>query len=163
MKSRPITVAFVTGLSLLIAGLFLGGYLARSRTRIGIAFVGFTNNSAGLLAAADPTLAVFSVTNGSSTPIEAEGFYYIERPGSLTTYGPLGSDGQILPHDCGTILTRIPTNGAPWRVIVPYYQATPASKIVRGAHDSLDRALNLPLFDTRRYLPGAPRSDWVAP
>ena len=137
--------------------------------QIGIKFIGMTNNAAGLLGTSDRVLAVFSVTNRAGSPIEDAGFYYIEMSGEAWTYSPLGagspmgSGGRIPRHGCGTILTRIPTNGIPWRVIVPYTRTTLSSQIAGGVRDALDSALKRPSFDFNRYDKGAPRSDWVKP
>lgn len=135
----------------------------RSGSQIGVTFIGVTNNLAGLLSTSDKALAVFSVTNGTPSPFVDRGFYYVETSASVLTYCPLGSTGTLPPHGCGTILTRIPTNAASWRVVVPYSRTTLPSQIMGGVRDALDRALKRPSFDFDRYGKGAPRSDWVKP
>lgn len=161
MTKRVFPAAFATAIGLLIVWLMWVLPQPNLKTQIGINFIGVTNNSAGLLGTSDRLLAVFSVTNGANSSIADEGFYYIERPGSWLTYEPLGSGGQIPPHGCTTILTRIPTNGVLWRVVVPYSRTGLFNQILGRVRDTLDRALKLPLFDFDRYGNGAPRSNWV--
>jgi len=133
----------------------------RSGSQIGVTFIGVTNNVVGLLSTSDKALAVFSVTNSTASPFVDRGFYYVETSASVLPYCPLGSAGTLPPHGCRIILTRIPTNAASWRVIVPYSQTTLPSQIVGGVRDALDHTLKRPSFDFDRYGKGAPRSDWV--
>ena len=169
MPKRIIIVTLAIAICLLVAGLMWVRAQTHSGFQIGIKFIGMTNNAAGLLGTSDRVLAVFSVTNRAGSPIEDAGFYYIEMSGEAWTYSPLGagspmgSGGRIPRHGCGTILTRIPTNGIPWRVIVPYTRTTLSSQIAGGVRDALDSALKRPSFDFNRYDKGAPRSDWVKP
>ena len=169
MPKRIIIITLAIATCWLLVRLMWLRAQMHSSSQIGIAFVGVTNNAAGLLGTSDRVLAVFSVSNGAGSPIEDAGFYYIEMSGNWWTYSPLGSGspmgsgGRIAPHGCGTILTRIPTNGVPWRVIVPYSRTTRLSQIVEGVRDALDRAVKRPSFDFDRYGRGAPRSNWVKP
>lgn len=133
----------------------------RSGSQIRITLVGLTNNSAGLLGTTDKTLAVFSVTNGSSASIQDHGFYYIEQSNTCWIYSPLGSGGRIPPHGSGTIFTRIPTNAFHWRVAVPYSSTGSITHFANNLQDTLDRALKRPDFEFERYRKNAPKSDWV--
>ena len=163
MLKRIIILAIGTALCLLLAGLVWLQAQTHLGSQVGIKFIGLTNNSAALIGGSDEVLAVFSVTNRTSSPIEPTSFYYILTPGYWSSYAPLGSAGPIAPHGCGTILTRIPTNGVPWRVTVPYSRATTPGEIAREAGDVLERALNRPIYGFDRYGKGAPTSDWVKP
>jgi hypothetical protein len=163
MPKRIIIVTLAIAISWLLVWLMWVRAQARSGSQIGVTFMGVTNNVAGLLSTSDKALAVFSVTNSTGSPFVDRGFYYVETSASMLTYCPLGSASTLPPHGCGTILTRIPTNAASWRVIVPYSRTTLSSQFVGRVRDLLDRALKRPGFDFDRYGNGAPRSDWVKP
>jgi hypothetical protein len=162
-----------TALGLVLAGLVWLHAQPHLGSQVGIRFMGLTNNSAALLGVSDKVLAVFSVTNRTSSPIEPTSFYYIETAtvwrsagdwsGYWSSYAPLGSGGQIAPHCCGTILTRIPTNGVPWRAVVPYSRTTLPNEFGSAVRDALEDALKRPKYDFNRYGNGAPTSDWVKP
>lgn len=160
---RGIITAIAAVLCVLLMGFLWLQAQIHVGCQVGIKFVGFTNNSAGLLGLPDKTLAVFSVTNGAASPVEPTSFYYIETHGCWSSYAPLGSSGRIAPHSCGTILTRIPTNGTPWRVIIPYSRTNLPVQIADAIRDALEDALKRPKYDFRRYGKGAPTSDWVKP
>src|SRR5436190_2180497 len=129
MLKRITTIMIGAIICLLAAGLLWLQTQTHLGPQVSIKTVGFTNNSAGLLGVSDKTLALFSVTNRATSPIEATSFYYIETSGYWSSYAPLGSGGQIPPRGHGVILTRIPTNGTPWRVIVPYSRTTRPAQI----------------------------------
>jgi hypothetical protein len=163
MRKRLILLVGAITLCLVLAGFMWMRSLTHLGSQVRIKFVALTNNSAGLLGGSDKILAVFSVTNGTSSPIEATSFYYIETSGYWSSYAPLGSAGPIAPHGYGTILTRIPTNSAPWRVIVPYFRSTLTTEISRTLGDGLETALKRPRYGFERYGKGAPTSDWIKP
>jgi hypothetical protein len=163
MLQRIVILTIGTALFLLLAGRIWLQAQTHLGSQVGIKFIGLTNNSAGLLGSSDKVLAVFSVTNNVGSPIEAAFFYYIETSGYWSSYAPLGAGGQVAPRGCGTILTRIPTNGVPWRVIVPYSRATLPGQIAGGVFDAMESALKRPRFGFNRYGKGAPTSDWVKP
>ncbi len=173
MPKRIIALTIGTALCLLLAGFVWLHAKAHLGSQVGIKFIGLTNNSAALLGGSDKVLAVFSVTNRTGSPIEPASFYYIETAtvwksagdwsGYWSSYAPLGSGGQLAPHGFGTIFTRIPTNGVPGRVVVPYSRTTLPTEIVSAARDALEDALKRPKYDFNRYGKGAPTSDWVKP
>src|SRR2546425_9419609 len=105
MIKRIIILIIGTALCLLLAGFVWLHTQTHLGSQVGIKFMGLTNNSAGLLGGLDKVLAVFSVTNRTSSPIEATSFYYIETAGYWSSYAPLGSGGVIAPRSSGTILT----------------------------------------------------------
>lgn len=160
---RRITIAVAVVASLLLGLIVCHQNLAHTSSPIGVKFIGFTNNAARLLSTSDKVLAVFSVTNSAGSSFVDRGFYYVEANRSMLTYCPLGSAGTLAPHGCGTILTRIPTNSAPWRVIVPYSRWTVINRTLNGIRDALDRKRNRSEFDFERFGRGAPTSDWVKP
>jgi hypothetical protein len=135
--------------------------LLNSSPPISVTFSGFTNNTASLLGTSDKVLAVFTVTNRGNSSFADSGFYYIETSGQRMTYAPLGSAGAITPHGCGMLITRVSTNGAPWRVIIPYTRSTGLIKVVDAIHDAADRKLGKPNYNFERFGEGAPTSDWV--
>jgi hypothetical protein len=159
MRKTKITVALM--LCLILGGVACYFVLHPSPPPIDIKFLYLTNNISTTRFGPDKNLAVFAVTNRANTPILDVGFYYIESSGWWWTYAPLGSAGTIPPHGSGTILTRIPTNQAPWRVIVPYNPDTKLNLVWKTIHDTIDRKLHRASFDFDRYGRGAPRSDWI--
>jgi hypothetical protein len=163
MLMRKSMIVIAIGLLLLVVGLAWTGIQAASRMKVAITFMGFTNNPAGLLSTSDKILAVFSVTNYLESPIEDVGVYYIEASRSVSTYGPVGSPGVIAPHGSRTIVTRVPTNTGPWRLIIPYSRATHTGRMLGLIPGWLDGILGRPRFGYDRYGNGAPRSDWVQP
>jgi hypothetical protein len=160
---RRITIVVAVVASLLLGLVVCRQNLAHASSPIGVKFIGVTNNAAGLLSTSDKVLAVFSVTNSAGSSFVDRGFYYVESSRSILIYSPLGSTSTLAPHGCATILTRIPTNPAPWRVIVPYSRCTAINRTLNGIRDALDRKRNRSEFDFERFGTGAPTSDWVKP
>ena len=159
---RSTLIIIAIPLCLFVAGIVWVRGKAPWRPYLAIKFIGFTNNPVGPLAA-DKLLAAFSVTNSADFSVEDEGFYYVEVSGRRWADTHLGSAGPIVPHGSGMILTRIPTNPAPWRVVVPYSPGTLPSHVVGYIRDRVDRARGRSGFNFERYGKGAPTSDWVKP
>lgn len=132
---------------------------------VDIQFLGLTNNSSALLGTSDKVLAIFSVTNRAAYPVKDFGFYYIATSTNFVTeyrtYSPLGSAGTIAPHGSGTILTRVPTNSVPWRVVVPFLKGTMENTVLNEIYNARDRKSGRASFDFERFGRGAPVSDWV--
>jgi hypothetical protein len=159
MRKTKITAVLLLCLSL--GGVACYFVLRPSPPPIDIKFLYLTNNISTTSFGPDKNLAVFAVTNRADFPIQDAGFYYIESSGWASTYSPLSSAGTIPSHGSGTILTRIPTNQTPWRVIVPYTPDTKWNIVLETIRNTIDRKLNRASFDFDRYGRGATRSDWI--